>query len=767
MSTAPLSSTSATTTWTRTTGSPTRWVTVTQNLTKVWGTHTSKLGFFWERIVNTQPGSGWNHGLIGLAPWLLGVTGNSFADLLLGHTSYYQEQTSNVLHDVGWNRGELYGQDSWKLSPRLTLNYGARVSLFEPPTDLRGNGLSVWDESRHESDVAAGVEFPGVAWNARDPDVPVAGVGSSWAVQPRVGLAWDVRGNGETVLRGGVGLYLWRDPTGWPGGLIDLGAGVRLWEGFGWNLRDLEGLGGGNLAFGGTALDIGDDTLPRMWSWSLSLNQKLPWALNLEAGYVGNQSDRLDNGTPDRNAVPLGAMVDDPWGNPQAYRPFPAYGFLGVYRHSMLSSYHGLQALLARQRGSFNFTLAYTFSKALGTRTDSGSEYILTPLREYGYGPPWSDRTHVATGSFSWLLPEPASDGALRHVLGGWQLSGILSYVSGIPLPYGAGVGSNFNIQGTSADGYDLSQSQHFSGSPDVPTQPILTCDPCENVPDGHVFNPACFAAPTRGQNGNYNVPYIQGQPYWNVDFSVFKNFTLGGDKKLQLRFSACNALNHPIAFPDPARNLACASTAASWPTPASAGFPPRTIPPVATPTKPATASCSSPSASRSEPHRQRGLHRGVPPPNADDVGGVAPDDLVLTETITGSPRNPPEARRSTRARPVRLWRLPVEGVEVTRGAVAHDERRAVRGEAHPGNGDPGEKRDVARVGHGLEPRGGAGPAHDLSGCRDEARERLAVARPVCVAHLHLPETLPRTTVSERGPVRQNGLALRRLPHAP
>ena len=82
--------------------------------------------------------------------------------------------------------------------------------------------------------------------------------------------------------------------------------------------------------------------------------------------------------------------------------------------------------------------------------------------------------------------------------LGGWQVSGIMNYVSGAPVPY-AGGSSNFNIQGTSSDGYDLSMPQHFSGSfgLDASTMPFLTCDPRENVPDGYLFNPACFGAPT------------------------------------------------------------------------------------------------------------------------------------------------------------------------------------------------------------------------------------------------------------------------------
>jgi hypothetical protein len=164
------------------------------------------------------------------------------------------------------------------------------------------------------------------------------------------------------------------------------------------------------------------------------------------------------------------------------------------------------------------------------------------------------DRTHVATASFSWMLPEPKSDGAMKQILGGWQLAGILSYVSGAPLPYSA-TGTNFGIQGTNSLGQNIDQRM-YSGSPDIPLQPVLTCDPRENVPSGYLINPSCFAMPELGTNGTYNMPYMKAQSYSNMDLSLFKNFSIGGDKKLQLRLNAYNALNHPIASPDPGTNL-------------------------------------------------------------------------------------------------------------------------------------------------------------------------------------------------------------------
>jgi hypothetical protein len=99
--------------------------------------------------------------------------------------------------------------------------------------------------------------------------------------------------------------------------------------------------------------------------------------------------------------------------------------------------------------------------------------------------------------------------------------------VSGAPLPYAA-TGVNSLTARTPRARHD---SRMYSGSPDVATMPVLTCDPRENVPNGYLFNPACFALPELGTNGNYNMPYMKAQPYWNLDLSLFKNFSLGGDK--------------------------------------------------------------------------------------------------------------------------------------------------------------------------------------------------------------------------------------------
>ncbi len=540
-----------------------------ENVTKVWGSHAAKFGLYFERITNDQPGNGNSNGNISENIAGGNSTGNTFADLLLGRVNSYNEQTQNVLHNIAWNRFEFYAQDTWKVKPNLTLNYGARLSKLNPWEDREGRGVVVFDQARYDS-AAPGTQFPGITYTALDASVPLSGVQAGTFFQPRVGFAWDLKGTGATVIRGGAGMYYSHDAQQPYDQGIDFGAGVKSFgtsSNAGTTLRALDALGAtgaGNVGFGGAGLDINDNKQPKTYSWSLTLNQKLPWAMNIEVGYVGNSSKDLMNfDVANYNAVPLNAMLSNPNGNASAYRPLSAYGDLNVYRHSSFQNYNGLQALLARQRGNFNFTLSYTFSKALGVLGNTGgtggggpvpgSEYVLD-TRSSAYGILSYDRTHVGTASYSWMLPGPTGGGLGEVILGGWQVAGITSYVSGSPLPAASG-SVNFNMQGTLAGGVPITNAL-ITGSPQISAQPVLTCDPTSGVPSGYMFNPTCFAAPSPGANGSYMMPYMKAQAYFNNDLSLFKNFKMGGDKKLQLRVSAYNVLNHPISYPDTGTNL-------------------------------------------------------------------------------------------------------------------------------------------------------------------------------------------------------------------
>ncbi len=125
--------------------------------------------------------------------------------------------------------------------------------------------------------------------------------------------------------------------------------------------------------------------------------------------------------------------------------------------------------------------------------------------------------------------------------MNGWELSGITQLQSGAP------------IQPTTGGTLNVSWPGSFSNSPRPGHQrgynlvPKVTCDPRSGLSSGQYFNPACFAPPTGGANGDIIWPYIHGPAFFNSDLAIYKNFNFKERQKIQLRFSAFNFLNHPL----------------------------------------------------------------------------------------------------------------------------------------------------------------------------------------------------------------------------
>jgi hypothetical protein len=285
--------------------------------------------------------------------------------------------------------------------------------------------------------------------------------------------------------------------------------------------------------------------------------------MTAELEYVGSKSDNLltTGETANINTVPVGAMLGDPEGNPNNYRPFRQYGDLPVHHHSLYQNYHALQSLVSRASSKFSYMVSYTLSKALGIRgggQGGQGQVAVDPanVRGTAYGPLGYDRRHVLNVGYSYLLPElEGRNAVMRGVLGGWQLTGVSTWISGGPLQPLTATGANFGLDGSLANGASIS-GPRVVGTNAVAVMPVITCDPREGTTGDQIINPSCFALPPIGSNGNYIFPDLRGPGYVNHDFGVFKNFAMGGGRKFQFRASFTNVFNHPQRFLDDNNNL-------------------------------------------------------------------------------------------------------------------------------------------------------------------------------------------------------------------
>jgi hypothetical protein len=531
---------------------------LSDSLSKVWGTHTAKFGAYYEFVVNNQPSSNYANGLLAQANWN-SATGNPWADLLTGHTTEYEQTNYDRLNNEGYNVIEFFAQDSWKVSRRLTVDYGLRVSHEGAWYDRQNLGFAIFNPAAYSSTAAAGTQ-PGFQWHANTPGVPLSGFPTrALFYAPRFGLAYDLFGTGKTVLRGGWGQYRYHNGQATQG--LQPGQGIQtatICCGP-YSFAQLEATNPGTQPFATAGVSGTDSQVPLTTSYSFSVSQRLPFASMLEVSYVGNQSKYQFNTTgvgTNINVVPYGTLFNvgkDPssvGSGEYAYAPYSLYQAVNIANHNLYSNYNALQVSWVRQKGRYDITLNYTYSKSLGI---VGSDQ-LNLSQDYGAEP--YDRRNIFNAAYSIELGNPVqgSNKLIRGVVNGWQLSGITQLQSGVNLSQSSSNGG-FNATGNISSSLHVNNAYHstvsaysINGTDQVPLQPLVTCNPTANLGPNQYVNGNCFSISTvPGVNGPIVLPEIFGPWFFNSDLSMFKNFQMSESKKLQFRFSAYNFLNHPI----------------------------------------------------------------------------------------------------------------------------------------------------------------------------------------------------------------------------
>jgi len=512
-----------------------------------------KFGFFFELVTNKEVPTYNDHGMLEVTNWGGNSTGNGYADLLMGRVASIQQSTPNFITDGARQEYTFFAQDSWKASRRLTIEIGARFQhpgwVYERNGYMFGFDSKLYDP---DSPIEAytGLVSPHLGWDGpksifKNPAL---------VVSPRLGFAYDLTGRGNTVIRGGAGVFRYVGETD-----VSIAATSNpplMFDTYlccGLELRDIEAIDPTQDPQKATlsVMEPLADKVPTTLSLSFTLSHRLPAATVLEASYVGNNSrhQRITSGS-NINAVPEGAMFGFPLGDDDnSYRPFLNYGSINMIRHSLSQNYNSLQVTANRQTGRINYSMAYTFSKALGiggATYGTPSDNFDQRRRSYSVLP--YDRTHGFSVAYNILLPGTFRQPVVKGLFQGWQVSGISQWQSGAPLAIPSDTGGGLEFSGTMADGQQL-EARLVNGTPDTPARPWLICDPRDGLAKGQYANPACFVAPLPGKNGTYAMPYMKGPGFQNHDISVFKNWEWTEHRKVQFRFSMYNFPNHPIPF--------------------------------------------------------------------------------------------------------------------------------------------------------------------------------------------------------------------------
>jgi hypothetical protein len=551
----------------------------TDSVTKVWGPHTAKVGIFIERIQRAAKRASTFNGSFDFSRDVNNPldTGWAYSNALLGVYRAYSDSTSRPWGNMRYSAFEWYLQDTWKASKKLTFDYGLRFNIIQPLHERDGK-YSGFVPDRFDFAQAAvlvrpvrnaagqrvgqnpitGELLPAVLIGAIARGDPANGMvaafqdktGYPWALMetrgvqyaPRIGFAFDPKGNSKMAFRGGFGISYNRESTGTFLPLCENPPMVFTPMTYYGKVVDL--LKAPQFTFPTAPSGVArSGEVSSVMSFSLGVQRELGRGVISEIAYVGTLSRHMLQ-SMNLNGIPPGtnflAQSQDPTlpGTPlppDFLRPFPGIGNINFLTYSATSNYHSMQ-VQAHRRFARPLQVAgtWTWSKAMST-SDGGqvSRYLNEKARYYGRA--GYDRTHIVNINWIYDLPRLSGlwkTGFARRAFDDWQLSGIISFVSGAPL--GVGI--------TTVDGADITGSSTEGARTDLVAKPELPKS--ERTPYGY-FNTNAFARPARGTLGNAAKDVVRGPGINNWDMSLYKNVYVTERARLQFRLEAYNVFNH------------------------------------------------------------------------------------------------------------------------------------------------------------------------------------------------------------------------------
>lgn len=459
----------------------------------------------------------------------------------------------------------LFAQDDFRVNSKLVLNLGLRYDFYSNDV-VEGTG-----------DIPVGVVNLSPASDlrkfdfgpARPLDSPTEHDG--WVnLGPRLGFAFNPDGRGTTVLRGGFGIMyaahvpaLLRQSVGHPVVpfriIYSRSEAQRLGVRYPMYAEDILPIAERDVITGGRRLvfSVIDPNLQNPYTMNFQLNaqRSLGRDLMFEVGYVGvlgrkypmhrrfNLPDRLTGERPNPLLIPGGHYVDN----------------------SESTTYHSLQTSLRKRfSNSFSFDAHYTLGRALSYTGGDVGVYYGTDVNENVIQdffdlsderqPSTGDVRHRFVGDLIYQTPELKSWAApLRHVLGGWQIAGIVTARTGLPVFVTQSCSSSWHCRPDYVGGNpvfaDWRNNEITTGC-----RPGVHCD--IQYIDRATFEPVPANRGIAARPGTASKRLVRGPGAWSVDLSLAKNFMIKGESKVQFRADVFNALNH-VNFNNPNGNIA------------------------------------------------------------------------------------------------------------------------------------------------------------------------------------------------------------------
>ncbi len=545
------------------------------------------------------------------------LTFSTFADFLLGMSAAQNGSSfSNILtstgrsgitnRDIRVNNSSAYISDDFKLSSKLTLNFGVRWEVFGQARDTHGYLVNFWPQIANNDFSNGGGTFSGLVAAGNFPGTPPAGVlrnsndtsvmngAPKGNVGPRFGFAWQPPKSSRFAVRGGYGLYYTRTPINDVFQLIVdqpllisqtntgvLNAAATFQNPFNpgpppasqlplWIPR--------NASTAQTISTVAPNwVIPRTHQWALNIQQEVFHGWLAQVGYVGSRSERVED-TRSINqpwlaspSNPINGITTNTLANAVQRVPYIGYAPTGLSQREDygFATYHSAQASLnKRMSHGVQLQASYTFSKTLTDVTGGGAFGTLGSYqgdihnRQNMWGPADFDRRHRFVVNYLWTLPNVnAGKGILGGVFGGWEISGVTTIQSGTPLTFtDTRAGSIYGFTNQRAQ---LASSATYA-SIATPGGPEARIDNYVNA-SAFALPPILSAAgtPVGYGFGNTGRGILIGPSQANWDAAFTKSIRVRGlsdQSAFQFRAEFFNAFNTP-QFANPGTNVATAAT--------------------------------------------------------------------------------------------------------------------------------------------------------------------------------------------------------------